>query len=235
MLFTRMCVCLRESVMVSRMNPDDSLSLSCFSRSTLALSPLSTLPTLCISSVTLYSLSILLITSLSLSFMFQNNYAESTGWPRRFGLGEAVFSGKKSNRPRVFDVGSVFERRQGLCSSGMSAHAWCWSCWSPVSTTMQVQDGNQHRAHGCCAGERHVQRQEADGVSQRPHTVRRPEDDIEGEPCTGMEQWNSVSIPPKLRRNESFVRNESPENPAAYVYAAEVGTGELRECSTEHE
>ena len=79
MLFTRMCVCLRESVMVSRMNPDDSLSLSCFSRSTLALSPLSTLPTLCISSVTLYSLSILLITSLSLSFMFQNNYAESTG------------------------------------------------------------------------------------------------------------------------------------------------------------
>jgi hypothetical protein len=53
--------------------------------------------------------------------MFQNNYAESTGPPRRFGLGEALFSG--SNRRRAVDVGSVLERRERVFPSGMSGHA----------------------------------------------------------------------------------------------------------------
>lgn len=58
---------------------------------------------------------------------------------------------------------------------------------------------------GCCTGDRHVQDQGVNGVSQRSHSVRRPEDDLEG--CL--------------------------ERPASSVSVAQVGTGEVPECANE--
>ena len=58
---------------------------SCFARSSITLSALSTLPVVCISFGTLHSLC---LTSLSLSFMFQCNYTGSTETTRRLRLGQ---------------------------------------------------------------------------------------------------------------------------------------------------
>ena len=149
----------------------------CFARSSITLSALSTLPVVCISFGTLHSLC---LTFLSLSFMFQYNYAGSTETTRRLCLGQEALC---SNRQRVSDDGSLCQRLQGLCPSEMPTHAGCCSCWSLVSNSrrIQVRDGNQRRAHGRFARECHVQHQEVDGVSEGTHSCRGPV-----EPLTGM-------------------------------------------------
>ena len=172
---------------------------SCFAWSSITLSALSTLPVVCISFGTLHSLC---LTFLSLSFMFQYNYAGSTETTRRLCLGQEALC---SNRRRVSDDGSVCQRLQGLCPSEMPTHAGCCSCWSLVSNSrrIQVRDGNQRRAHGRFAGKCHIQRQEVDGVSEGPHSCRGPI-----EPLAGGAQV-----------------------PRSQVHVAEVGTGELPKCS----
>ena len=101
---------------------DKLYAFSCFARSSITLSALSTLPVVCISFGTLHSLC---LTSLSLSFMFQCNYTGSTETTRRLRLGQEDLC---SNRQTVSDDGSVCQRVQGLCPSGMPAHAGCCSC-----------------------------------------------------------------------------------------------------------